>query len=1427
MKLLSSEYHVGLDVGSTTVKIVILDRKDNIIFSTYKRHFSDIKNTINEVVEEAVTHLANEKVTVCVTGSGGLLVSKWLNIPFVQEVVASTNAIERFIPGTDVAIELGGEDAKIIFFDNGVDQKMNGTCAGGTGAFIDQMAALLQTDAKGLNELAKSYKVIYPIAARCGVFAKTDVQPLINEGAAKEDIAVSIFQAVVNQTIGGLACGKSIKGKIAFLGGPLYFLSELRSRFVEFLNLKSEDAIFPNDSQLFVAIGAALLSKNKETINFLELMDRLSTIKDVDNQETARLKPLFCDEEELRTFRERHKDSKVKRGTLEDYTGNVYLGIDAGSTTTKVVLISDKGEMLYSYYTSNEGNPLNSTIRIIKDLYNNLPSSVTIANSCVVGYGEALIKTALKVDIGEVETVAHYKGADFFLPGVDFILDIGGQDMKCLKIRDGAIQSIILNEACSSGCGSFIETFAKSLNMEVHDFAKTALTSRNPVDLGTRCTVFMNSRVKQAQKEGAEIGDIAAGLSYAVIKNTLFKVIRVRNPKELGDKIVVQGGTFYNDAVLRSFELIAEKEVIRPDVAGLMGAFGAALISKERYESGYTTTLIKSEELNSLYMETELKRCGKCTNNCLLTINKFSRERTFISGNRCERGLGIEKDLDDEIPNLYQYKIKKLFNYKPLEIEEAPKGVVGIPRVLNMYENFPFWAVFFKELGFRVQLSPPSSKKIYDLGIETIPSETLCYPAKLVHGHIMWLINKKVDLIFYPCIPYEYKEVKEANNHYNCPIITSYPEVIKNNVSLLIDNGITFMNPFLPIYNKNILKERLYQEFSTFNISKKEIYDSVEKAWQEQRVVKEDIRKKGEEVLEYLKKSGKRGIVLLGRPYHLDPELNHGIPELITSLDMAVLTADSVAHLGKIERPLRVLDQWVYQSRLYKAASFATHQENIEIVELNSFGCNIDAVVADQVQEILNKYNKVFTVLKIDEGSNLGAAKIRLRSLKAALDERTKKSSVQTYINKESNRVLFTKKMKKNHTILVPQLSPIHFEFVEAAFKPSGYNVVVLESNNKSYLEEGLKYINNDICFPALLIGGQIIEAIKSGKYDTSNLSVLMFQTCGGCIASNYVGLLRKALKESGYEHIPVISMNFSGVEKNPGFKLSIPLIHRVLMAVIYGDLLMRVLNRIRPYEKVYGSTNELYRKWAEICKDSLNRISLREFRNNIYNIVKDFDNLEIVHIKKPRVGIVGEIFTKYEPVSNNDLIKFLEQEGVEVIVPDLLDFFLYCVYDNNFSYKHLGSSYIEVLKDNIATEVLERYRKFMKECLRNSKRFSAPSHISELAKEASKVLSLGNQTGEGWNLTSKMIYLLNHGVKNILCVQPFTCLPNHVTGKGMIKELKNRYQGANITAIEYDAGASEVNQVNRIKLMLSVAFKNLSIEENNNSMRKNDVNLN
>ena len=1394
---------IGVDIGSTTIKIVAIDEHNNIIFQKYLRHFSNVVSTLRNVVDDVHSALAGRLLSIVFTGSAGIGISEKIGHSFIQEVIACTHAVKQMIPHTDTVIELGGEDAKITYFGSTVEQRMNGVCAGGTGAFIDQMAVLLDTDPEGLNELAKNYKTIYPVASRCGVFAKTDIQNLMNEGASREDIAASIFQAVVNQTIGSLAQGRPIKGRVAFLGGPLHFLPELRKRFIETLNLTEEQVITPKEAQYFVALGAAMSSEREPEMTEC-MYERLP--QEIDLRESNKelvLEPLFKEENDYIEFKERHGKNKIERADLATYEGKSFLGIDAGSTTSKLALISETGELLYSYYGSNCGNPLESIVVALKELYSLINEKTVIAGGTVTGYGENLIKAALRVDVGEVETVAHLKAAQHFQPDVTFVLDIGGQDMKSFFVKNGVIYNIMLNEACSSGCGSFIETFAQSNSMSVSEFAQVALKAKRPVDLGTRCTVFINSKVKQAQKEGIEIQDISAGLAISVIKNALFKVIRLKDIKELGDKIVVQGGAFNNDAVLRSLEMIVGVDVVRPDIAGLMGAYGAALIARERCFENKKSTIIEAAELADFSTETKTRRCSLCTNRCLITTRIFSNGSEYSSGNRCERGVNLDKAKSD-LPDLYAYKYKRLFSYKPKSIREAKRGKIGIPRALNMFEDYPFWFAFFNELDYRVVLSDPTSEKTYFKGMDTIPSETVCYPAKIAHGHIVNLIEKGVPKIFYPCIPYNICEDSSADNCFNCPVVTSYPETVDSNMDILEERGIKFYRPFLPINDPERMAKRLYEELRDEHISKKEIKVALEKAYQELFAYKKDVQAQGKLVVDYVKENNMEAIVLAGRPYHIDPKINHGFPELLKSYGFAVLSEDAVNHLGDFIRPLRVVDQWVYHSRLYNAAAFTAKEENLQLVQITSFGCGLDAVTTDQAKEITEHDNKIYTCVKFDEINNMGSVRIRIRSLLAAILERGKIASekpvkIEKY---KYERAHFTKEMVSKHTILAPQMSPIHFQFLENCFKNTPYKIVIPEVNEKEAIVEGLKYIHNDACYPCIIVTGHLLTALKSGKYDVNNTSIILSQTCGGCRATNYIPLMRKALTDSGLPEIPVLSI---WGEKSSGFKLNIALIRKMILSVLYGDLLMQLTYRTRPYEKEKGQIDALHKKWVEQCLST--PLERKIFKKNISEMIREFDNIELDEsIDKPKVGIVGEILVKYHPGSNNHIVETLEREGAEVVVPDMFSFFQYSLFDNIVKHKLLSGSFKNRVIADLFISTLNSLRKDIKSELKKSKRFLPLHDIKTLAKMAEDFLSLGNMTGEGWLLVGEIIALLEDGVNNVVCLQPFGCLPNHIIGKGMIKKIRKFYPYANIVPLDFDPGISSVNQLNRIKLMLSAA---------------------
>ncbi len=970
-------YKIGIDAGSTTLKCIVLNEEDKILYSNYERHYSKVREKLIEELENIKGIIENKKFKIAITGSAGYGISKEYNLPFVQEVFATTLAIKRYYDDVDVAIELGGEDAKIIFLTGGFEERMNSSCAGGTGAFIDQMAHLMGLTVDEMDNLSLKHENIYEIASRCGVFAKTDIQPLLNQGARKEDISASVFQSVVNQTIGGLAQGRSIEGKIMFLGGPLYFCKGLRERFIKTLKLKDNDVVSPENAQVFVAIGSAIYSKeNNKKYEYDEL---LNIIKENHNEISTMniIDPLFNSEEEYNEFKERHQKAKVKVSDINNYTGDAYIGIDAGSTTTKVVLIDKEDNILYEYYGSNKGNPIEVVKKELKHIYNICGKKIKIMGSAVTGYGEELIKKAFSIDFGIVETVAHYIAASHFNPKVDFILDIGGQDIKCFKIKDGIVVNIMLNEACSSGCGSFIESFANQMGYDVETFSKLGLFAKHGADLGSRCTVFMNSSVKQAQKEGATVEELSAGLSVSVVKNALYKVIRAKSLDELGKNIIVQGGTMYNDAILRAFEKELGMNVIRPSISGLMGAYGCALYAKRKKIK--ESKIISKEDLESFTHKSKIAKCGLCTNRCNLTINIFNDGEKYISGNRCEKPTGNKKS--ESIPNMYQYKYKKLREYESLD--EGKRGTIGLPMVLNMYENIPLWATFFKELGFKVVLSDESNKKMYLKGQHTIPSDTVCYPAKLAHGHIENLISKNIEHIFYPCMSYNFDE-GISDNCFNCPVVAYYPELLKTNVKELDSNN--FMMEYLSLNNKKLLSKQLYGILSkTFgDIKQKEVKNALEKAYIEYDKYTKHIKEKGEEFIEYAKNNNKKVIVVAGRPYHIDPEINHGIDKVLSSLGIVVLTEDSI-EVSNEKPKVNILNQWTYQARLYNAAYYVAKNKDMELIQLVSFGCGTDAITSDEVKDILERNNKIYTQLKIDETNNLGAAKIRIRSLLEAI----------------------------------------------------------------------------------------------------------------------------------------------------------------------------------------------------------------------------------------------------------------------------------------------------------------------------------------------------------------------------------------------------------------------------------------------------------
>ena len=1555
---------VGLDIGSTTVKAVVLDQSDSLgdtLFSDYRRHHANVRATVAGLLVDIHKKLVDlgrgdEPIRLSITGSGGLALADNLHVPFIQEVIAETEAIDKEYPQADVIIELGGEDAKITYLKPTPEQRMNGSCAGGTGAFIDQMSTLLDTDAAGLNEMAKSYENLYPIASRCGVFAKTDLQPLINDGAAKPDLAASIFTAVATQTIAGLASGRPIHGTVIFLGGPLFFMSELRAAFQRALEGKVDEFIVPTDAHLYVAYGSALQADidSDDQGNYFEahtcddILKRLDELKNLPSN-TPTMPPLFPTEADREDFNKRHHKEHIHIGTLEGAHGPHFLGIDAGSTTIKATLVNDDREIVWSSYANNEGSPLTAAINIVKKIQSELPEGAWIARSCATGYGEGLITTGLHLDEGVVETMAHYRGAEMVSPGVTAVIDIGGQDMKYLAITDGVIDSIAVNEACSSGCGSFLQTFAMSMGLTIQEFTQKALASTHPVDLGSRCTVFMNSSVKQAQKEGASIEDIAAGLCYSVVRNALYKVIKLRDSGELGDTVVVQGGTFLNDAVLRAFELLTERQVTRPNIAGLMGAFGAALTARMHYEDiadddnahvgadGRSVDAAAAEESAAGDEPNAAAHAGE-----IVVDGVRHTVSSILTGEALnEMSMTTERDVCKLCQNHCKYK--RCFAYRRLTDKNATRGEIGIPRALNMYENYPFWFTLLTSLGFKVMISGRSSHELFETGIESIASENICYPAKLVHGHIKWLINKGIKTIFYPCVSYEENLVPNTDNHYNCPVVANYPLVVGANMPELREDDVRYMHPYFNLANHELMVDRIVEEFAWANVTREEAETAVKAAYAEDKVFKHDVQQEGLTALAYMKEHNCRGIVLAGRPYHIDPEINHGIPETICSLGMVVLSEDSICELQPGEKlnlteflsegeadprsknaagfrhvgdrtvtkmPLRVTNQWAYHSRLYAAAHFVASYPGLELVQLNSFGCGLDAITTDQVAEILADKADVYTLLKIDEVSNLGAAKIRLRSLKAAVEEReankareaaaakavqgpkstgfrktgstaptpgrqilldstmaanpkltkamraaskraaerdlqaavaskngtsdgttgvtnaknAKKSGHNNAtMSRYAHREKFVKDMKKNYTIVGPQMSPIHMSLVEAVIRSGGYKFDILKHASRGDVETGLKYVNNDACYPAIMVVGQLIGAIQEGKYDPDKVALAITQTGGMCRATNYFGLIRKALVDAGYPQIPIIAISTQGLEDNPGFKATPPLLHRAIKALILGDLLMKCLYRVRPYEVEKGSANKLYELWDTIVRETIEHHGYSKTAAKTpsikkgylpYNvlakeIVKSFDALPLRDIpRKVRVGVVGEILVKYQPDANNHVVDVIESQDCEAVVPGIMEFMTTRPYITDWNEKNLGMGGNKTLYA-LMRKGLDLYNAPIKAALATSHgKFKQDEPMPDLVKKAAEVTSIGVQAGEGWLLTAEILELIEQGCPNVICAQPFACLPNHVTGRGMFGKIRRLHPEANIVSIDYDPGASEANQLNRIKLMIAAAKK-------------------
>lgn len=1412
-----SSFFLGIDLGSTTVKYVLLNASGQTVTKDYVRHQSAVFATLKQCLQHIQELCGDISVQANFTGSSALSLAQAVHCQFTQEVLAASTFLKSLPEPADTSIELGGEDSKILFLSGGMELRMNEACAGGTGAFIDQMATLLHTDAAGLNELARHHQKTYPMASRCGVFAKTDLVALLNQGAAREDIAKSIFDAVCEQTISGLACGHKICGNVAFLGGPLSFLDELKQSFIT--RLQGPDTHFADikDAQYAMAAGAALTALHDSTDTMLREhypAIRLSALMQaLDNNkvsaERSTLPPLFATKEDYQAFKARHDKECLPRQELSTAKGNLYLGVDLGSTTVKCVLLDEEAHLLHSFYANNEGSPLNKLLPHIQQLWHDIPEGARLAAICTTGYGAALAKAALNAGFSEVETLAHQKAACFFDPKATYVIDIGGQDMKCIKVKDGIIKDMQLNEACSSGCGSFIETFAGQLNLPLSQFVDKALHGQSPCDLGTRCSVFMNSKVKQAQRDNMPVEDIASGLCFSIVRNALYKVLRIRDSAELGDHVVVQGGTFLNDAVLRAFELLTGLNVIRPDIAGLMGAFGAALLARERFADTRAPLQVLQDDFFDLSkIKVRQFRCKGCNNHCQLTMNTFLSGQKHIQGNRCD--FALKTGVKNRERNAFlDFKLDLLFNREALTDEQAWRGSIGIPRVLNIFEHYPYWHALFTALGFKVVLSPLTDKTIAELGNVTIPSQSLCYPAKLSHGHVSYLASQGIRNIFLPCVPREVRiDGKFQADSYACPVVGGYPEALRLNITSQYPD-LHLFTPFLDLGKAKTVARAVHECFP--DISRREILKAVKKARQALFDYKNALQAEGLSTVQRAESEGRTLVVLSGRPYHIDPMVNHGIPALISSMGPLVVTEDAVCQLAERTPHIDVVNQWAFHSRLYKAAEFVCEHPNAQLVQLVSFGCGIDAITSEQVRKILEQHDKIYTMLKIDEGDTLGAAKIRIKSLLCAVNENVR-SEITTEISSAVSHTRNTGVPNTQRTLYVPQMAPIHFPILTTALQALGFQVKLLEEVSDHAIELGLKYVNNDACYPAIVVIGQLLDGLQSGKIDPSHAALLLAQTCGPCRATNYPALLKWALKDMNYQGVPIVTLSSYDLDTDAlHLKLGLHGLYLLMKGILLGDLLQKLYFHTRTYEVHAGDSDKLLKQLEQECCAFILRAQKGrlKFHRLIEHIVQAFSEIELKeNVHYPRVGIVGEILLKYHPKANLQLMERIMAEGAEPVIGDISSFLLYCLNDSIYQAKYLKGSWVKATGSWLISHRFNHMRNVIIKALRRSK-FESLTPFNDYKKAIAGLVSAGQQAGEGWLLTAEMIDYIEHGIRNVLCVQPFACLPNHVTGKGVMRAVRTAYEDVNLCSIDFEAGTSQSNVVNRLKLFLTQAKEN------------------
>ncbi len=1411
--------NLGIDIGSTTIKVVVADNNGNVLFKDYRRHYADIEKVISSVLTTLIKETGNLPVHFAITGSAGMGVAERCGICFVQEVVASCEVITSKYPNIKTLVDIGGEDAKMIFFDKNrtPDMRMNGSCAGGTGSFIDQIASLLNIEVSELSRLAEKSSIIYPIASRCGVFCKTDIQNLLSQNVCKEDIAASVFHAVSMQVITSLARGYDIEPQIFVCGGPFTFIPALRNAFAKELKIDENEIILSDYSEVIPAWGAAIYAgKRKETKTISEYIKQIALsfpgeVKD----NTNRLQPLFKDENEWTDWnnsKNQFQIPTVELGKLK--SKNCYIGIDSGSTTTKVVATDEEGRLFFHFYEKNNGNSLKTVAKGLAQLQSKTKESnieLTILGSCVTGYGEDLVKAAFDIDAGMVETIAHYLAACHFNPKVSFILDIGGQDMKAAFIENGIIRRMEINEACSSGCGSFIETFASSLKYTAAEFSEVAIQSKNPCDLGTRCTVFMNSKVKQSLREGASIGDISAGLGYSVIKNCLNKVLKLKDFSELGDHIMVQGGTFRNKAVIRALELEIGKPVMITDYPELMGAYGAAIFAKHEAEKGSTNAVKLADLSKPKNLNEKVLLCKGCENQCTVTSYQFENAKRYFAGNKCEKVFSNTGKKCVKGKNVYTEKYSLLFEREI--ISSHSKLTIGIPRALGIYENYPFWYALLSSSGFHVVLSDVSTMKLYEKGLSTVMSENICFPAKLANGHILNLIEKKVDRIFMPFVVYENKKDEKSVNSYNCPIVTAYSEVIKSAINPSGKYGIPLDTPSFTFKNKDLLKKACagYLRSLSPDISRKEIENAFTVAIEAQDNYKKTLTERCQKVIENASKENRLVVLLAGRPYHTDPLIQHKIADIIADFGVDVITDDMVGNTTTIDN-VQSITQWEYTNRIIKAALWTAEAPvNVHYIELTSFGCGPDAFILDEVSDILRRKGKNATLLKIDDINNIGSTRLRIRSLIESLKF---KHGINTLKDTRAISTPPFEKKDRQRKILIPWFADFFSPFFPTAFKLIGYEAENLPPSDQQSAEYGLKYSNNEICYPATLVVGDFMKALNSGKYNREEIALGISQTGGQCRATNYIALLKKAMISDGYGDIPVLSISRGSgtINEQPGFKIKWTKVFKTgLSCMVFADCLSQFYYATAPREIESGAAKKLKNKYLQLGIQALSENNADKFYFLVEKAAEEFEKISIRKVI-PRIGIVGEIYVKYNSFAHKNVINWLVTQGIEPIVPPVTNFFI----DEFVSQDARVEGYIT--KRNLPKTLINFAENYIYGIIKKMETkagkfpyYRPIGNPHKDAEKASKIINLNVQFGEGWRIPAEFIRFAETGINNVISLQPFGCIANHIVSKGIEKRTRQLYPSMNILSLDFDSGMSEVNIYNRLHFMVKNAIQNLS----------------